>query len=105
MPTVMMTTREAAYVIGVTENTLRQSRVTRRLHGRPAPPFYRYGHRTVKYHRDELDQWKSGQDYPSAVLTAHAGREAMKEAPPSINELNAGTDVKPPTLPLVASKR
>lgn len=79
---LMMSTSVAAQFIGVTENTLRQSRYSRRLHGRPAPPYYRYGYKTIKYNRAELEAWLSGIDHPNQALVGNVVRVIMSDAEP-----------------------
>lgn len=94
----MMNTLSAARLIGVTENTLRQSRFKKVLLGRPAPPYYRYGYRTIKYNRTELEAWLSGIDYPAPAMGSTENRHTSetdtptgdKEAPPdTLTDLDA----------------
>ena len=49
---------EAADYIGMSRSFLRQGRMTGPLDGRiPSPPFLRVGKRSVRYLREDLDEW------------------------------------------------
>jgi predicted DNA-binding transcriptional regulator AlpA len=54
-----LTTKEAADILGYSEQTLIQSRNTKTLGGSEAPPFIKRG-RMVRYSRAELDTWLTG---------------------------------------------
>lgn len=54
-----LTTKEAADILGYSEQTLAQSRNTKTLGGTDAPPFIKNG-RMVRYVRTELDAWITG---------------------------------------------
>lgn len=54
-----LTTREAADILGYSEQTLAQSRNTKMLGGSDAPPHIKRG-RMVRYKRSDLDAWMTG---------------------------------------------
>lgn len=54
-----LTTKEAADILGYSEQTLAQSRHSKTLGGSEAPPFIKRG-RMVRYVRTELDAWLTG---------------------------------------------
>lgn len=54
-----LTTKEAADILGYSEQTLIQSRNTKTLGGGEAPPHIKNG-RMIRYVRAELDAWITG---------------------------------------------
>ena len=54
-----LTTKEAADILGYSEQTLIQSRNTKVLGGGEAPPYIKNG-RMIRYVRAELDTWITG---------------------------------------------
>ncbi len=54
-----LTTKEAADILGYSEQTLAQSRNSKTLGGGEAPPFIKRG-RMVRYERSALDTWMTG---------------------------------------------
>jgi predicted DNA-binding transcriptional regulator AlpA len=54
-----LTTKEAADILGYSEQTLAQSRNSKTLGGTEAPPHIKNG-RMVRYSRAELDAWLTG---------------------------------------------
>ncbi len=54
-----LTTKEAADILGYSEQTLAQSRNSKKLGGSEAPPYIKRG-RMVRYVRAELDAWITG---------------------------------------------
>ena len=52
-----LTEQETSQYIGMSRSFLRQSRMEGNRHGRtPAPPFIKIG-RSIRYLKDDLDQW------------------------------------------------
>ncbi|SFE15971.1 hypothetical protein SAMN04487869_1042 [Marinobacter sp. DSM 26671] len=51
-----LNTRDAALVLGCSPNTLRLSRHTGTLFGRPTPAYLKLG-RLVRYEEERLQQW------------------------------------------------
>jgi excisionase family DNA binding protein len=49
---LMLRTPDAAEVLGLSTHTLEKFRVTG-----GGPRFYKYGHKTVRYDRDDLEAW------------------------------------------------
>ena len=54
--THLMTSKEAAEYLRYSEYTLRRARVSKYLAGVAAPPYHKIG-RTVRYKKEELDEW------------------------------------------------
>ncbi len=50
---------EAAQYLGVSRCSLRDSRQSNKLYGRPAPKHIRLNYRTVIYKKTTLDEWLS----------------------------------------------
>jgi predicted DNA-binding transcriptional regulator AlpA len=57
-----LTTKQAADILGYSEQTLAQSRSSGVLGGGKAPPYIKRG-KMVRYVRAELDAWMSGGIY------------------------------------------
>jgi predicted DNA-binding transcriptional regulator AlpA len=58
----LLTQREAALVLRLSERTLERMRCT----GRDAPPFIRCGRRSIRYRQSDLEKWIAGRVvYPS----------------------------------------
>jgi len=54
------TEKEASTYIGMSRSFLRQARMTGPLQKKiPPPEFIKLGNRTIRYLRDDLDQWLS----------------------------------------------
>ena len=56
----LIDTKKAAKLLDVSQETLRQSRCTGLLFGRPAPEYLKLGRRTVRYPMQELKDWLAG---------------------------------------------
>lgn len=77
-----LTTKEAASILGYSEQTLIQSRNTRTLGGTEAPPHIKNG-RMVRYVRAELDAWITGGIWAVYALA----KSNIKTCTPSEYEL------------------
>jgi excisionase family DNA binding protein len=53
---MLLTTKQAADTLQISERTLRTSRMTGTLMGVGTPPFVKFGNR-VRYKQSELSQW------------------------------------------------
>ena len=50
--------KESAFYIGMSRSFLRQGRMNGPLENKiPPPVFVKIGKRTIRYHRDDLDNW------------------------------------------------
>lgn len=57
----LLTTTDAADYLGYSERSLRKSRSKgQRLSGHPTPTFVRIGTKTIRYKKEDLDQWIEG---------------------------------------------
>lgn len=69
--------KEAAEYIGMSRSFLRQARMTGPLPDRaPAPPFRRIGPRTVRYFKEDLDDFLD--QFPRWENTAGISREEVR---------------------------
>lgn len=57
--TNLLKSSEAAKYLGYAEQTLRMSRSTNNLGGVPTPKFIKLGGKSVRYKKEDLDQWIS----------------------------------------------
>lgn len=74
-----LTTKEAADILGYSEQTLIQSRNTKTLGGGEAPPFIKRG-RMIRYVRAELDAWITGGIWSVYELEKAKIKEGISEA-------------------------
>lgn len=57
----LLTSSEAAQYLGYSEYSLRKSRCDgNTLCGHPTPDFVRIGTKTIRYKKEDLDQWIEG---------------------------------------------
>ena len=61
MNSLLLTSKEASSLIGVSVHSLNNSRNTGKLLGVCAPPHIKIGH-SVRYRREALEQWLSSLD-------------------------------------------
>lgn len=73
----LLTTQQAAEILGIGLETLKQARYTGTLFGRTCPEFIKLGHRTVRYNPESLQEWIATT--PAYANTA-AARLAHQEA-------------------------
>ena len=74
MSSLLISSKEASLEIGCADQTLKQSRVTGSLFGKPAPAYLKIG-RTVRYKRNTVETW-IGQ-FPEVSNTAEADHEVV----------------------------
>lgn len=72
----LIDTHEAARQLGVTNATVRHSRASGTLMGRPAPEHLKFGTRTVRYRQATLDAWIAGAQIRTRI---HDNEEEEEE--------------------------
>lgn len=65
----LISTKEAARLLGFSPATLRNSRWTGMLAGVPAPAFLKLGAKSVRYQRTALTEWI--EQFSGCTSTAH----------------------------------
>ena len=53
----LLTSAQAAKILGISEYTLRKSRMTGTLWGKEPPPYTKFGPKAIRYSVEDLEKW------------------------------------------------